>query len=628
MAQMGRLLSSPEFAQSDRLQQFLTFIVEETLAGRADALKEYTIALEVFERDDSFDPQTSSIVRVEASRLRAKLQKYNAIDGRNDPVHISLPPGSYVPAFQAAGENLEPAGTPRHAGPLATGAARRSGPWRVAAVLAVLIFVIGATALFFLYPKAGTDEPPEASEPGGVYSLAVLPLRNLSGDAGQDYFSDGMTDALIAGLAKQDLVRVISMTSAMVYKNVNRPLAEIARELNVSHVIEGAVLRIGDRVRITAQLVEAETERHLWADTYARDVSDVLALQDEVVRRIVSSLSGQGALTKGARPKDMPSVDPAAYEAQLRGRFFRNKMTEEGFYKSIDYFKQAIEKEPGYALAYSGMASCFCLLSGQGFELVRPRDAMPVAKAAALKALELDDSLAEPHAFLGFIRLKYEWDWPGAEESLRRSMQLNPSYAQARLFYSIYLEAMGRQDEAIREAEQAKATDPLSLAVNINLGWQYLQAGRLEQARRLFESTAELNPNFWSVHWGFGHYYRQKAMYDEAIAAFQKAIDATGGYSLPLRDLGYTYAISGKSTEAREVLDRLEALARDGYVSPYNMATIHVGLGETDEAFAWLDRAFEERARSLVWLKVAKEYDGLRSDPRFNAFLRRIGLPE
>ncbi len=245
-----------------------------------------------------------------------------------------------------------------------------------------------------------------------------------------------------------------------------------------------------------------------------------------------------------------------------------------------------------------------------------------------MKALELDDSLAEPYAFLGFIRLKYDWDWPGAEEALKHSLLLNPSYAQARLFYSIYLEAMERQDEAIEEAERAKAIDPLSLAINVNLGWQYLQAGRLEQAKRVFESTAELNPNFWSVHWGLGHYFRQKGMYDQAIAAFREAIDLNGGHTLPRKDLGYTYAVSGRSREAREVLGRLEALARDSYVSPYNMATIHVGLGETDEAFAWLDRAFEERARSLVWLNVAKEYDGLRADPRFNAFLRRIGLPE
>ncbi len=420
--------------------------------------------LEVFERDESFDPQISSIVRVEASRLRAKLGKYNAMDGRDDPVLIRLPAGGYAPTFQTAAQDVEPAGKSLDAAP--SGGARKYEPRRVVAFLAILISVIGVTAFFLLNFLS-----PDVSKPGRVYSVAVLPLRNLSGDSDQDYFSDGITDALIARLTKKDFVRVISMTSVMGYKGVNKPVAAIARELNVSHVIEGSVLRIGKKVRITAQLIEAKTDRNLWAETYARDVADVLAIQDEVVRRIVSSLSGQVAAARGENPQGAPAVDPGAYEAQLKGRFFRNKMTEEGFNKSIMYFKQAIKKEPGYALAYSGMASCFCLLSGQGFEVVRPKDAMPTAKAAAMKALELDDSLAEPYAFLGFIRLKYEWDWLGAEEYIKCAIQLNPSFAQARLFHSIYLEAMGRQDEAIREAEQAKAIDPLSLAINVNLGW-------------------------------------------------------------------------------------------------------------------------------------------------------------
>jgi TolB-like protein/Flp pilus assembly protein TadD len=491
--------------------------------------------------------------------------------------------------------------------------------------------LIGASALFllgFLDSKVKTDHSTNTSKPGQGSSVAVLPLRNLSGDPGQDYFSDGITDALISSLAKRGLFRVISMTSVMGYKNVNRPVADIARELNVSHVIEGSVLRVDDKVRITAQFIEAETDSHIWAESYARDVADVLAIQDEVVSRIVSSLSGQVASTKDTSQEKKPTVDPVAYEAQLKGRFFRNKVTEEGFNKSIKYFKQAIAKEPGYALAYSGLASCFCLLSGHGFELRRPKDAMPPAKAAALKALELDDSLAEPHAFLGIIRLKYEWDWPGAEEAFKRSIQLNPSYAQARVFYSFYLETMGRQDEAIREAEQARIIDPLSLAVNVNLGWQYLQAGRRERAKQVFESTAELNPTFWGVHWGLGHYYRQNGMYENAIAEFRKAIDAKGGHILSLTALGYTYAVSGKTTEARQVLERLKALSQESYVSPFNMATVLVGLNEKDEAFAWLDKAYQERSRSLAWLNVVKEFDGVRSDPRFKTLLRRVGLPE
>jgi TolB-like protein/tetratricopeptide (TPR) repeat protein len=625
MTQLGRILTSAEFAQSERLQKFMKFIVEETLAGRSGGLKEYTLALEVFGRDETFDPQTSSIVRVEASRLRGKLEKYNAIDGRNDPVQITLPPGSYVPKFQTAGQGIATDGDQLDALPRSQ--VRRFGPKQIFTLVAILVLITGATVFVLfdsLYPRFGGSPALEASDPGQISSVAVLPLRNLSGDADQDYFSDGITDALIASLAKRDLVRVISMTSVMGYKNVNRPVADIARELNVSHVIEGSVLRVGDKVRITAQLVEAETDRHIWAESYARDISDVLAIQDDVVRRIVASISGQ----VGKSPQDVRAVDPVAYEAQLRGRFFLNKMTEDGFRKGIEYFKQAIEKAPNYAEAHSGLATCFCLLGGHGFELIRPSEGMPAAKTAVMKALSLDDTLAEPHAFLGIIRLKYEWDWAGAEDSFKRAIELNPSYARARVFYSFFLEAMGRQEEAIEQAEQAKALDPLSLAVNTNLGWQYLQAGRLEQARQIFEGTAELDPDFWGVHWGLGHYRRQRGEYDEAIAAFQKAIDAGGGHSMPLSALGYAYAISGQPMEARKMLDRLVALAEESYVSPFNMATIHLGLGELDEAFAWLEKAFAERSRSMAWLNVAKEYDGIRADPRFTSLVRRVGLPE
>lgn len=623
-AQLERILASREFVQSDRLRNFLRFVVEETIAGRADVLKEYTVAVEVFERDESFDPQTSSIVRVEASRLRGKLEQYNAIDGRNDPVHIKLPPGGYVPTFSITSREIGPGKMQQNARP--SSRARRFGPQRAVWLAGFLIFIFGASILLFLYSKSGTDQSPEAAKSGQIYSVAVLPLRNLSGDADQDYFSDGMTDALISILAKKSLVSVISMTSVMGYKNVNRPIADIAGELNVSHVIEGSVLRINDRVRITAQLIEAETDLHIWAESYTRDVVDVLAMQDEIVLNIVSSLSEQVAPTGGVIPTESATIDPVAYEAYLKGRFFKNKLTVEGFTKGITYFKQAIEKAPEFAPAYSGMAVCYCLLGGHGFEIVKPSEGMPAAKNAVMEALRLDDSLAEPQAFLGIIRLKYEWDWPGAEEAFKRSIELNPSYAQAHIFYSFFLEARGRQKEAIREAEEARVYDPLSLAANINLGWQYFQAGQLEQAKQIFERTVELNANFWGVHWGLGHYYRRKGNLAEAIAAFENAIAAGGGHTLPISALGYTYAIAGQPDAAHEMLDKLNALAEQTYVSPFNMAVIHAGLGDKDEAFAWLEKAYAQRSRSMAWLNVTRELDDLRADPRFESLARRVGL--
>lgn len=625
--QLERILASSEFAQSARLQRFLRFIVEETLSGRGAALKEYAIALDVFERDASFDPQTSSIVRVEASRLRAKLDRYNAIEGRDDAVRIGLPPGGYVPTFRAAGRSQEPAALRPERAPL-PGTGRWAGS-RIAALLVLGIAVLGAAAFLasdFVPFRPAPQSSPEAARPAAGHALAVLPLRDLSADGTDDYFSDGMTDALITRLAKGGAVRVTSMTSALRYKNVDRPLSDVARELGVSHIIEGSVLRVGDKVRITVQLVEAETDRNLWADSYERNFADVLALQDEVVGRIVASLPGPVAPASGTPPATPPTIDPVAYEAHLKGRFFLSKMTEDGFRKGIAYFEEAIEKAPEFAPAHSGIATCYCLLGGHGFELVRPSEGMPAAKKAVLEALRLDDTLAEAHAFLGIIRLKYEWDWSGAEQALKRSVALDPSYAQARIFYSFFLEAMGRQEEAIREAEIAKTYDPLSLAANTNLGWQYLRAERLEQARQIFDGTAELDPGFWGVHWGLGQYYRRKGDFPKAIEEFQEAIAAGGGHAMPLSALGYTYAIAGQPAEAHGMLEKLTALAEETYVSPFNMAIIHAGLGEVDEAFAWLEKGYEDRSRSMAWLEVTEELEGLRSDPRFASLARRIGL--
>lgn len=625
-AELDRVVKSTEFNKSRRLQRFLTFVVEETLAGRGPALKEYTIAVEVFERDSSYDSQTNALVRVEASRLRSKLEKFNAIDGRDDPLHINLPVGSYVPTFASVAGRVSPNNERRGSAISQHLISARTAVAAVAAFAAVGFFTL--TFIVLTDRRQAIESPSPVIEKSLPYVIAVLPLRNLSGNPDEDYLSDGMTDAIITSLAKQPSVRVISFTSTKVFKEATRPIAEIARELNVSHVVEGAILRSGARVRITAQLVEARTGRHVWAESYEREMANILTMQDDVSRRIGTSLSENVSVGAAAGANKPAPVDPEAYEAYLKGRYFRNETTEDGLRRGITYFKNAIEKAPKYAAAYSGMAACYCLLGGHGLELVDPREGMPAAKEAVLQSLKLDDSLAEAHAFLGIIRLKYEWDWPGAEEAFRRAIRLNPSYAQARVFYSFFLEAMNRQEEAIREAKEARALDPLSLNINVNLGWQYLRAGQLEQAQHQFEKTRELRANFWGSHWGLGHYHRQRKAYDKAIKAFEQAVEVGGGHALPITDLGYTYAVAGRSIEARGMLDRLKAMAVKNYVSPYNMATIHVGLGEVDEAFAWLEKAFETRSRSLAWLKVASEYDGLRSDNRFKSLLKRIGLPE
>ena len=457
--------------------------------------------------------------------------------------------------------------------------------------------------------------------------MAVLPLRNLSERPETEYLSVGMTDALITALAKNRGLKVTSMTSTMAYENVNRPISEIARALNVSYLVEGSVLRSGNAVRITAQLIEGHTDEHVWAETYERDVSDVLEVQDEVARMIAAAVLGT-VTAASSGPDTMPKLPPDAQEAYLKGIFFRSQLTMEGYNKGIAYFQQAVEAAPDFAPAYSGLASCYCLLGGHGLELVEPGLAMPAASKAITKALDLAPSSAEPYVYLGIIRLKYEWDWPGAEAAFLKAIELNPSLFQAHLFYSFYLEAMQRQPEAIAQAKEALSLKPLSLAGHVNLGWQHLQADQFEEALEYFEDARELNPDFWGAHWGIGHYHRRKGEYKQAITAFERAVELPGGHSLALSALGYTLATAGKKDSAAGVIDTLKEMSNCAFVSPFHIATVYLGMGDRDEAFRWLDKAVYARSRSLAWLNVAPEFEPLRSDPRLQALTRRIGLPE
>ncbi len=626
--QLEKILSSPEFATSARLQKLLRYIVTKTLAGNADELKEYTIAVDVFDRDESFDPQTSSIVRVEASRLRGKLEKYNAISGRNDPVRIDLPAGAYIPNFSIVApsdnadnlsDSAETDGSESHS------SARHKLTDAFSISFFAVVTILIAVVAFSFWPRSERAGGRSASDQQAL-TVAVLPLRNFSGDPAEDYFSQGMTDALITRLAQERIAHVTSMTSVMAFKDSNQPIANIGNQLGATHLVEGSVMRVDDKVRITVQLIEAVSDRHLWADSYERGMSDVLRLQDDVVERIVSSVAKKVTSGHASTSNIAPDIDPVAYEAYLKGRFFLNLMTEDGFRKGISFFKQSIETAPEYAPSHSGMAVCYCLLGGHGFEIVKPSEGMLAAKKGIMEALRLDSARAEPHAFLGIIQLKYDWDWQSAKDSFDRAVEINPSYARAHIFYSYYHEAMGDKDAAIRASEIARRLDPLSRATNINLGWQYLQAGQHADALEIFAHTAELYPNHWSVHWGIGQYHMRVGENDKAIAAFQKAYETGGGHAMPISALGYAYAVSGNILKANEAIKELEALGDDSYVSPYHLATIYAGLKENDKAFVLLNEAYDLRSRSIAWLQVAPEMDSLRSDPRFNELLRRVGL--
>jgi serine/threonine-protein kinase len=458
-----------------------------------------------------------------------------------------------------------------------------------------------------------------------IESIAVLPLANLSGDPEQEYFADGMTEELITNLGKISALRVISRTSVMRYKKTEKPLPQIARELGVDGIVEGSVLRVGDRVRITAQLIQAEQERHLWAESYERDLRDILALQSEVARAIASEVKAALTPQEQTRLASTRPVNPDAHEAYLKGRYYWNLRTEEGLKKSIEYFQQAIEKDPGCALAYAGLADSYVVVST--WNVMAPKEAYPRAKAAAFKALEMDETLAEAHASLGAAREEYDWDWVGAEKEFRRAIELNPGYATAHQWYAEYLSHMGRNNEAIAEAKRAQELDPLSLIINAIRGRVCFYARRYDEAIAQCRRTLELNPGFYPAHLYLGWAYEQEKLYAEAISEYQKAIALEQGNPRLAADLARGYAAVGKRTEAVNIISHLEELSKRRYVPSYAMALTHAALGDASRAFQWLDKAYQDRDSQLVWLKAEPGFDSLRSDPRFQDLLRRMKFP-
>ena len=465
----------------------------------------------------------------------------------------------------------------------------------------------------------------EHSAGSRIRSLAVLPLENLSGDPNQEYFVDGMTDELTTNLAKIKSLRVISRTSAMKYKNVRTPLAQIARSLHVEAVVEGSVVRSGDKLRITAQLIDARTDRHLWAEEYHRDLRDVVAVQGEVARRIAQEIRTTLTPEETAQLSSQRQVNPEAYEAYLRGRYFWNKRTEVGIKKAIAYFEQSIAKDPTSPLAYDGLADCWHSAGWYGY--VSPKEAYPQAKAAAMKALELDATLGEAHASLAMASMNYDWDWSAAEREFRKAIELNPNYASAHHWYADYLSAVGRHEEAVAESKRALELDPVSPIINAWLGWRYFFARQYDAAIEQYLKTLEMDPTFVPAHLVLGQGYEQKSMPEKAIDELKKAVSLSGGSSLYVSSLAHAYAIAGRRSEAEMLLRQLNERARHTYVPAFHIAIIYAGLGQKDQALVWLEKGYQERSAGMVWLKVDPRFDFVRSDARFQNLLRRLGLP-
>jgi tetratricopeptide (TPR) repeat protein len=409
----------------------------------------------------------------------------------------------------------------------------------------------------------------------------------------------------------------------MTYKGSELQPPEIAAQLGVENIVEGTVFREEGRVRITANLINASENRNIWSGSFNRSMTGVLALQEEVASEIARQLAGE------ILPRDIRSereIDPRAYEAFLKGAYWRNRLTEEGFNRGLLFFQQAIELQPDYAEAYAAMAACHCRLAGHGIEIVKPEIALAESTRLATRALELNDTLAEPNAVLGIIKFKFDWDVDSSIAYLERSLQQNPSLFEAHLWLSQVSEGMGRQELAVEHAELAHRLNPLSLPANLNLGWQLFQAGQMAEAEDQFDRLLEFDPAFWGGHWGKGYIYMDRGQYPEAVAEFNTAVELEGGHTLPLASLGYTYAIAGQRNDALDIIEKLQGMSKNAYVSPLHIAMVYAGLDENDAAFEWLNKSFEVRARAMAWLTVKREFNGLHNDPRYKALVAAIGI--
>ncbi len=519
------------------------------------------------------------------------------------PVRVIQPE---VPSARA----MPPAPPPMAALPVEP--THRTWVWPLLAAGAVIIAAAIAAGIWSRRPPANTIE-----------ALAVLPLQNLSGDPSQDYFADGMTDELITSLAGIRSLRVISRTTAMQYRSTHRPLPGIAGELHVDAIVEGSVVRSGERVRITAQLIEARTDRHLWARSYEGNVRDLLGLEREVARSIASEV--RSALTPIERAHFAKAIpfDPEAYQAYLKGRYYWNNRTSASLEKSLALFDQAVARDPRNPLPYAGQADAYNIIGNYGF--LPPVQAFPKAEEAARKALELDDSLAEAHASRGFAIYHYDWDWSGAEREFRRAIELSPSYATAHQWYAEFLAASSRFDEALSQIRYAQALDPLSLPISSNVGRLLYFARRYDQAIGELQNSIELHPSHAYSHLYLGMAYEEQHMYPQARSEFKRAADLLSA-KYPV-GVAHVDALMGRRQDARSILQHLEGPPDEG-ADPFSLAGIYAALGDRPKAFSLLQRAYAEHSALLCFIGVSPWMDPLRADPQFSRLLSRMGLPQ
>ena len=487
--------------------------------------------------------------------------------------------------------------------------------WKISAF--VLLALVASFAAWNLHSRS---RPPSA-----IHSLAVLPLESLSNDAAQDYFADGMTDELISELGQISALRVISRTSVMAYKHARKPLPQIARELNVDAIVEGTVRRSGEQVRITAQLIDATADKHLWSQSYEGELKDTLALQNQVARAIADQIRINLNPQEQAALKIAKVVNPEAYESYLKGRYFWNKRTPDSLKVALAYFNQAIDEDPTYAQGYSGLADTYAVLGDWQYAVMTPKEALPKAKSAAVKALELDSSLSEAHTSLGYCLRAFDWDFNSAGKEFRRAIEINPSYATAHHWNAMNLGLLGRYKEALVEMRKAENLDPLSLIINSDLAEFLLLTHSYDESIKQSRKIIEMDPAFAIGHKQLGDAYLLKQMDKEAVAELQKAVGLSGGTPICIADLARAYVASGKMNQAAKLLSDLEKSSNASFTHAPQIAMIYASMGDNEQAMNWLERAYEERFNPSILLRSG--FNPLRSDPRFEDLLRRIGLP-
>jgi len=612
--ELEKILASHGFANADRLSRFLRFAVSEYLSGQTDRLKESLLGVEVFGRKPSYDPRVDAVVRTEAVKLRARLREYYETEGVADPLIIDLPKGGYIPKFRLPDKEAIAEPPVSASSPIAPEPDRLWPRYFTAVAIVVAVFSL---AIYM-----GTRDRQVRAHGPIENAIVVLPFADLSPDRDQEYFCDGMTEEIIDSLTKVGGFRVVARTSAFAFKGKQQDIREIGKKLNVGYVLEGSVRKDGSRLRVTAQLNSVNDGYHLWSETYERELKDVFTVQDEISRSIVNTLEVR--LASSSRPARPEPGNLETYDLYLQGRYHWGRWRMEGAEKAIQYYEQAISKDPKYAPAYAGVADSYTWLGF--FGALPPSQAMPKARQYAQKAIELDRSSSEAHTALAFVKALYDFDWRGAQTEFQRAIQSNPNNAQAHFGYSIgYLCPTGKTAEGLREMQVAKELDPLSLVINTYLGVTLLLNGQDEAAANQYKSALLLDPGFAEAHLNLANLYLGRSEYAKAHAELDKLKDEQPQWRIDLQRAAIE-AREGRKADALALVHKWENPGSD-FVRPTSIATVYSALGDRENTIKWLEKAYADRDGMLVYMARGFEIGQARSDSRIKAVFDKIGLP-